>query len=138
MQKCSMFGCETLRSVTRDGPNPFVCNDCLEKLKQAVKQEAEEKTPAGIRTRMTPEPLNNEPQYTSREVVELSGATRRQLQTWDERNVLNPKVHQHRKLYSREQVKQAELLRKLAAAGLSVTRAHPKPYLTVQRATAKL
>lgn len=61
-------------------------------------------------------------QFTSREVVEITGITPRQLQWWDERGLVVPARHGHRRLYSIEDLAEVAVICDLRDRGLSLQR----------------
>jgi DNA-binding transcriptional MerR regulator len=60
--------------------------------------------------------------FTSREVVELTGITPRQLQWWDERKIVVPAREGHRRLYSFEDLTEVALICELRHKGFSLQR----------------
>lgn len=60
--------------------------------------------------------------FTSREVVELTGITPRQLQWWDERRVVVPAREGHRRLYSMEDLAEVAVICELRRKGFSLQR----------------
>src|SRR5438445_238111 len=61
-------------------------------------------------------------QFTSREVVALTGITPRQLQWWDERRIVVPSRQGHRRLYSMEELAEVALICELRRRGFSLQR----------------
>src|SRR5215831_17844756 len=61
-------------------------------------------------------------QFTSREVVELTGITPRQLQWWDERGIVVPSRDGRRRLYSLEDLSEIAVLCELRQRGFSLQR----------------
>ena len=61
-------------------------------------------------------------QFTSREVVELTGITPRQLQWWDERGIVVPSRDGRRRLYSLEDLSEIAVLCELRERGFSLQR----------------
>jgi DNA-binding transcriptional MerR regulator len=61
-------------------------------------------------------------QFTSRDVVELTGITPRQLQWWDERGVVVPARKGHRRLYSVEDLAEVAVICQLRRKGFSLQR----------------
>jgi len=45
-------------------------------------------------------PTETDPSYTSEDLVRIFGTTHRQLQWWDERDVIMPHLEAHRRVYS--------------------------------------
>jgi DNA-binding transcriptional MerR regulator len=64
--------------------------------------------------------LKNE--FTSRDVVELTGITPRQLQWWDERGIVVPARDGHRRLYSMEDLSEIAVICELRQRGFSLQR----------------
>ena len=61
-------------------------------------------------------------QFTSRDVVELTGITPRQLQWWDERGIVVPVREGHRRLYSFEDLSEIAVICELRRKGFSLQR----------------
>src|SRR5215475_10972149 len=61
-------------------------------------------------------------QFTSRDVVELTGITPRQLQWWDERGIVVPTREGHRRLYSFEDLSEIAVICQLRTKGFSLQR----------------
>ena len=61
-------------------------------------------------------------QFTSRDVVELTGITPRQLQWWDERGIVVPTREGHRRLYSFEDLSEIAVICQLRRKGFSLQR----------------
>src|ERR1700747_1800273 len=61
-------------------------------------------------------------QFTSREVIVLTGITPRQLQWWDERGVVVPSRQGHRRLYSMEELAEVAVICELRRRGFSLQR----------------
>jgi DNA-binding transcriptional MerR regulator len=61
-------------------------------------------------------------QFTSRDVVELTGITPRQLQWWDERGIVVPIREGHRRLYSFEDLSEVAVICQLRRKGFSLQR----------------
>ena len=61
-------------------------------------------------------------QFTSRDVVELTGITPRQLQWWDERGIVVPVREGHRRLYSFEDLSEIAVICQLRHKGFSLQR----------------
>ncbi len=61
-------------------------------------------------------------QFTSRDVVELTGITPRQLQWWDERGIVIPVREGHRRLYSFEDLSEIAVICQLRRKGFSLQR----------------
>jgi DNA-binding transcriptional MerR regulator len=60
--------------------------------------------------------------FTSREVVELTGITPRQLQWWDERGIVVPARDGRRRLYSLEDLSEIAVICELRERGFSLQR----------------
>jgi len=61
-------------------------------------------------------------QFTSRDVVELTGITPRQLQWWDERGIVVAVREGHRRLYSFEDLSEIAVICQLRRKGFSLQR----------------
>jgi len=61
-------------------------------------------------------------QFTSRDVVDLTGITPRQLQWWDERGIVVPMREGHRRLYSLEDLSEIAVICQLRRKGFSLQR----------------
>ena len=61
-------------------------------------------------------------EFTSREVVQLTGITPRQLQWWDERGIVSPARKGHRRLYSMEDLAEVAVICQLRKRGFSLQR----------------
>jgi DNA-binding transcriptional MerR regulator len=61
-------------------------------------------------------------QFTTRDVVGLTGLTARQLQWWDERGLMKPTHRGHRRLYSWDQLVTAAVIAQLRRRGFSLQR----------------
>jgi DNA-binding transcriptional MerR regulator len=60
--------------------------------------------------------------FTSREVVQLTGITPRQLQWWDERRIVMPAREGHHRLYSLEDLTEIAVICELRQRGFSLQR----------------
>jgi DNA-binding transcriptional MerR regulator len=60
--------------------------------------------------------------FTSREVIELTRITPRQLQWWDERGIVVPARQGHRRLYSMEDLAEVAVICELRGRGFSLQR----------------
>jgi len=60
--------------------------------------------------------------FTSREVIQLTGITPRQLQWWDERGIVVPVREGHRRLYSMEDLAEVAVICELRRKGFSLQR----------------
>src|SRR6201993_4980184 len=58
--------------------------------------------------------------FTSREVIALTGITARQLQWWDEREVVQPEREGHRRLYSIQHLTEVAVICELRRKGFSL------------------
>jgi DNA-binding transcriptional MerR regulator len=58
--------------------------------------------------------------FTSREVIELTGISARQLQWWDERGVVRPDREGHRRLYSMKHLTEVAVICELRRKGFSL------------------
>ncbi|SRR5581483_4841305 len=63
-----------------------------------------------------------EERFTSREVINFTGITPRQLQWWDERGVVIPARDGHRRLYSMEDLAEVAVICELRRKGFSLQR----------------
>jgi len=61
-------------------------------------------------------------EFTSRDVVSLTGITLRQLQWWDERGLVVPARRGHRRLYSLEDLSEIAVICELRRRGFSLQR----------------
>jgi DNA-binding transcriptional MerR regulator len=61
-------------------------------------------------------------EFTSREVVQLTGITARQLQWWDERGIVVPARQGRRRLYSMEDLAEVAVICQLRDRGFSLQR----------------
>src|SRR5246127_5040187 len=61
-------------------------------------------------------------EFTSREVVQLTGITPRQLQWWDERGIVSPARAGRRRLYSLEDLSEIAVICELRERGFSLQR----------------
>ena len=61
-------------------------------------------------------------QFTSREVMSLTGISLRQLQWWDERRIVVPARAGHRRLYSNEDLAEVAVICELRRRGFSLQR----------------
>ena len=61
-------------------------------------------------------------QFTSREVINLTGITPRQLQWWDERGIVVPSRQGHRRVYSMEELAEVAVICQLRQRGFSLQR----------------
>lgn len=63
-----------------------------------------------------------EDSFTSRDVIQLTGLTPRQLQWWDERGMVVPARQGHRRLYSMEDLAEVAVICELRRRGFSLQR----------------
>ena len=61
-------------------------------------------------------------EFTSREVVKLTGISMRQLQWWDERGIVRPARKGHRRAYSMEDLAEVAVICELRKRGFSLQR----------------
>jgi hypothetical protein len=67
----------------------------------------------------TQEPVE-EQYFTSSDVAKISGVTLRQLQWWDERNVVSPRQDGHRRVYAADEVVEVSVIAALRKKGFSL------------------
>lgn len=60
--------------------------------------------------------------FTSGEVAEISGVSLRQLQWWDEQNVVSPRQDGHRRVYEPHEVVEVSVIAELRRKGFSLQR----------------
>ena len=60
--------------------------------------------------------------YSSKQVMALTGISARQLQWWDERGIVVPARHGHRRLYSVEDLAEVAVITELRRRGFSLQR----------------
>ncbi len=58
--------------------------------------------------------------YTSGDVARIAGVSLRQLQWWDERNVVSPKQEGHRRVYRPQEVVEVSVIAELRRKGFSL------------------
>jgi DNA-binding transcriptional MerR regulator len=58
--------------------------------------------------------------YTSGEVARIAGVSLRQLQWWDERNVVSPRQEGHRRVYAQQEVVEVSVIAELRRKGFSL------------------
>src|SRR6266446_1624533 len=74
-----------------------------------------------FKTRKTkPVVLPSEERYTSNDVARISGVSLRQLQWWDERNVVSPRQDGHKRIYLPEEVVEISVIAELRRKGFSL------------------
>jgi DNA-binding transcriptional MerR regulator len=64
-------------------------------------------------------PVDQE-RYTSGDVARIAGVSLRQLQWWDERNVVSPRQEGHRRVYLPNEVVEVSVIAELRAKGFSL------------------
>jgi DNA-binding transcriptional MerR regulator len=62
----------------------------------------------------------NDVQYTSGDVARIAGVSLRQLQWWDERNVVSPLQEGHRRVYRQQEVIEVSVIAELRRKGFSL------------------
>lgn len=67
-----------------------------------------------------PAPIEPAEAFTSKEVASLAGISLRQLQWWDERNVVSPRHVGHKRLYSPQDVLEITVIAELRRKGFSL------------------
>jgi DNA-binding transcriptional MerR regulator len=67
-----------------------------------------------------PAAFDPEQVYTSSEVARISGVSLRQLQWWDERNVVSPRQQGHRRVYLPQEVVEVAVIAALRRKGFSL------------------
>src|SRR5277367_3603724 len=67
-----------------------------------------------------PAPIDSGEFYTSSEVSRISGVSLRQLQWWDERNVVSPRQQGHRRVYLPQEVVEVSVIAALRRKGFSL------------------
>jgi DNA-binding transcriptional MerR regulator len=70
---------------------------------------------------------------SSLDVARIAGVTLQQLQWWDERSVISPRIEDHKRLYTEDQVLEIVLIAALRRKGLS-----PQKIRTMARQLRKL
>lgn len=61
-----------------------------------------------------------EERYTSGDVARIAGVSLRQLQWWDERNVVSPRQEGHRRVYLQQEVVEVSVIAELRRKGFSL------------------
>lgn len=61
-----------------------------------------------------------QPTFTSRDVVQLTGISRRQLQWWDERGIVVPSRDGHKRVYSLDDLAEVAVICELRVRGFSL------------------
>lgn len=67
-----------------------------------------------------PVPSPETPGYNSSEVAQICGVSLRQLQWWDERNVVSPRQDGHKRIYLPEEVLEISVIAELRRKGFSL------------------
>ena len=67
-----------------------------------------------------PEVPTQDRTYSSSEVAGVAGVSLRQLQWWDERNVVSPRQDGHKRIYSRAEVVEISVIAELRRKGFSL------------------
>lgn len=70
--------------------------------------------------KLRPAPASEEDGYNSIEVARICGVSLRQLQWWDERNVVSPRQDGHKRIYSPEEVVEISVIAELRRKGFSL------------------
>ncbi|HWE53758.1 MAG TPA: MerR family transcriptional regulator [Bryobacteraceae bacterium] len=65
-------------------------------------------------------PAPGQERYTSGDVSRMTGVSLRQLQWWDERNVVSPRQEGHRRVYLAHEVVEVSVIAELRAKGFSL------------------
>jgi DNA-binding transcriptional MerR regulator len=65
-------------------------------------------------------PVSDEQGYNSSDVARLCGVSLRQLQWWDERNVVSPRQDGHKRIYSPPEVVEISVIAELRRKGFSL------------------
>lgn len=65
-------------------------------------------------------PSPAEERYTSGDVARIAGVSLRQLQWWDERNVVSPRQEGHRRVYLQQEVVEVSVIAELRRKGFSL------------------
>jgi DNA-binding transcriptional MerR regulator len=65
-------------------------------------------------------PAAGQERYTSGDVARLTGVSLRQLQWWDERNVVSPRQEGHRRVYLAHEVVEVSVIAELRTKGFSL------------------
>ncbi|HWD98967.1 MAG TPA: MerR family transcriptional regulator [Bryobacteraceae bacterium] len=64
--------------------------------------------------------VSDQDRYTSGEVARIAGVSLRQLQWWDERNVVSPRQEGHRRVYLPQEVVEVSVIAELRRKGFSL------------------
>ncbi len=70
--------------------------------------------------KLRPAVLPENEMYTSLEVARVCGVSLRQLQWWDERNVVSPRQDGHRRVYTPQEVVEVSVIAELRRKGFSL------------------
>src|ERR1041385_3079876 len=70
--------------------------------------------------KLRPANLPESDMYTSTDVARISGVSLRQLQWWDERNVVSPRQDGHRRVYLPQEVVEISVIAELRRKGFSL------------------
>src|ERR1700690_862831 len=70
--------------------------------------------------KLRPAVLPDSDQYTSTDVARICGVTLRQLQWWDERNVVSPRQDGHKRIYMAAEVVEISVIAELRRKGFSL------------------
>jgi DNA-binding transcriptional MerR regulator len=70
--------------------------------------------------KMRPAALPDSDQYTSSDVARICGVSLRQLQWWDERNVVSPRQDGHKRVYLAQEVLEVSVIAELRRKGFSL------------------
>ncbi len=65
-------------------------------------------------------PAAGQERYTSGDVARMTGVSLRQLQWWDERNVVSPRQEGHRRVYLPQEVVEVSVIAELRTKGFSL------------------
>jgi len=72
------------------------------------------------KSRPAASPASEEQRYNSSDVARLCGVSLRQLQWWDERNVVSPRQDGHKRIYSQAEVVEISVIAELRHKGFSL------------------
>lgn len=70
--------------------------------------------------KLRPAPAPGSDQYTSSDVARICAVSLRQLQWWDERNVVSPRQDGHKRVYSPQEVVEVSVIAELRRKGFSL------------------